>query len=101
MAMELWKVHVRDFVVWLVAFIVTTFAGVEIGLVASILLSLLILILETAFPHASVLGRLGKTNVYRCARRDAARSSAQGLLVSGNTYQCLESAPCSCCSHGG
>lgn len=65
-AYELWRVHVRDFVVWLVAFIITVFAGVEMGLMASIALSLLILILETAFPHTAVLGRVGKSNVYRC-----------------------------------
>ena len=64
-AIELWKVHVRDFLVWLVAFVITTFAGVEIGLLASIALSLLILILEASFPHTALLGRLGKTNVYR------------------------------------
>lgn len=64
-ALELWRVHVRDFLVWLVAFVITTFAGVEIGLLASIALSLLILILEVSFPHTALLGRLGKTNVYR------------------------------------
>jgi MFS superfamily sulfate permease-like transporter len=68
-AMELWRVHVRDFAVWLVAFVVTTFAGVEMGLLASICLSVLILILEVSFPHTAVLGRLGKTNVYRCVMR--------------------------------
>jgi MFS superfamily sulfate permease-like transporter len=66
-ALELWRVHVRDFAVWLVAFVVTTFAGVEMGLLASICLSVLILILEVSFPHTAVLGRLGKTNVYRWA----------------------------------
>lgn len=65
-ARELYRIHVRDFLVWLVAFIITTFAGVEIGLLASIVLSLLILILETAFPHTALLGRVGKTAVYRC-----------------------------------
>jgi SulP family sulfate permease len=63
--LELWRVHVRDFAVWLAAFVVTTFAGVEMGLLASICLSLLILILEVSFPHTALLGRLGKTNVYR------------------------------------
>lgn len=65
-AMELWRVHVRDFLVWLVAFVITTFAGVEIGLLSSIALSIFILVLEVAFPRTAVLGRLGKTNVYRC-----------------------------------
>lgn len=57
--------HVRDFAVWTTAFLVTTFAGVEIGLMASIALSLLIIVLEVSFPHTSQLGQLGKSNVYR------------------------------------
>jgi hypothetical protein len=32
---------------------------------ASIALSLVIIVLEVAFPRTPVLGRLGKTNVYR------------------------------------
>jgi sulfate transporter 4 len=48
-----------------VAFIVTTFAGVEYGLMSSIALSLLILVLESSFPHTAQLGRIGKSNVYR------------------------------------
>lgn len=60
------QTHLRDFFVWLVAFVVTTFAGVEYGLMSSIALSLLILVLESSFPHSAQLGRLGKSNVYRC-----------------------------------
>ncbi|KAF8060559.1 SULTR2 [Scenedesmus sp. PABB004] len=62
-AIELFKLHLRDFIVWLCAFAVTTFAGVELGLMSSIALSLVILVLEASFPHTAVLGRIGKTNV--------------------------------------
>jgi MFS superfamily sulfate permease-like transporter len=64
------QTHLRDFIVWLVAFIVTTFAGVELGLMSSIALSLLILVLESSFPHTAQLGRIGKSNVYRSAGTD-------------------------------
>ncbi|WIA23007.1 hypothetical protein OEZ85_001360 [Tetradesmus obliquus] len=64
-AMELLRVNLRDFAVWLTAFAVTTFAGVELGLMSSIGLSMAILILDTAFPQVSLLGRVPKTNTYR------------------------------------
>lgn len=60
------QVHVRDFLVWLCAFIATCFAGIELGLAVSLGLSLIVIIFETAFPHAALLGRVQKTSVYRC-----------------------------------
>jgi MFS superfamily sulfate permease-like transporter len=55
----------RDFAVWLTACAVTLFGGVEYGLLSSIALSMAILILDTAFPQTSLLGRIPKTNMYR------------------------------------
>jgi sulfate transporter 4 len=66
-AYHLFKTHVRDFIVWLVAFIGTAFLGVELGLGISIGLALLIVIFETAFPHMAVLGQVNNSSVYRCA----------------------------------
>jgi sulfate transporter 4 len=54
--------------VWLTAFLCTLFLGVELGLAISIGLALLIVIMESAFPHSAVLGRLEKSTVYRWGR---------------------------------
>jgi hypothetical protein len=59
------QTHLRDFVVWLAAFVCTLFLGAELGLAISIGLALLIVILETAFPHTAVLGQIERTTVYR------------------------------------
>jgi hypothetical protein len=75
------QTHLRDFVVWLVAFIVTTFAGVELGLMSSIALSLLILVLESSFPHTAQLGHIGKSNVYRSAGTDSVFCSRSVLCL--------------------
>lgn len=53
------QVQLRDFLVWLTAFICTLFLGVELGLAIAIGLALLIVIAESAFPHTAVLGRVG------------------------------------------
>ncbi len=51
-AYELLRVHFRDFIVWMVAFLVTCFAGVEIGLASSIGLSIVITIAGGWAGHA-------------------------------------------------
>jgi sulfate transporter 4 len=57
------QTHLRDFAVWLVAFLATLFLGIELGLAAAIGLALLIVIFESAFPHTAVLGRVDRTTV--------------------------------------
>lgn len=47
------------------SFISTMFLGVEIGLAISIGLALMIVIYESAFPHTALLGRVGRTTIYR------------------------------------
>ncbi len=59
------QTNLRDFLVWLTAFLCTIFLGVELGLGISIGLALLIVICETGFPHTAILGRVDNTNVYR------------------------------------
>lgn len=78
---ELFKVHLRDFFVWLTAFIVTIFAGVEIGLISSIALSLVIIVAESSFPHTAILGRLSKTNVYRSVKRYKDAHTVPGIVI--------------------
>jgi MFS superfamily sulfate permease-like transporter len=63
--LALLQVNLRDFAVWLTACAVTLFGGVEYGLLSSIALSMAILILDTAFPQTSLLGRIPRTNMYR------------------------------------
>jgi MFS superfamily sulfate permease-like transporter len=59
------QTHLRDFLVWFTAFICTLFLGAELGLGISIGLALVIVILESAFPHTAVLGQIERTTVYR------------------------------------
>jgi MFS superfamily sulfate permease-like transporter len=60
------QTQLRDFIVWLVAFVVTLFAGIELGLAAAIGLALVIVIIESAFPHTAMLGRVERTTVRGC-----------------------------------
>lgn len=64
-AIFLWRTQRKDFAVWVTAFLVTIFTGVDYGLMASVGLALLIVIYESAFPHTAMLGRIPGTTVYR------------------------------------
>lgn len=64
-AAYLFRTHLRDFAVWVVAFLSTLFLGIELGLGVAIGLALLIVIFESAFPHTAMLGRIDRSTVYR------------------------------------
>ncbi|GBF98588.1 sulfate transporter [Raphidocelis subcapitata] len=81
MAVYLFKTHLRDFVVWFTAFICTLFLGAELGLGISIGLALLIVILESAFPHTAVLGQIERTTVYRNIDQYPSADLTPGVLV--------------------
>jgi hypothetical protein len=56
-----------------VGFVCVMFMGVELGLAASIGVSLLTVVLEAAFPNVAMLGQVEKTSTYRSALLPAAR----------------------------
>eukprot|EP00775_Hariotina_reticulata_P000498 gene498-768_t len=62
-ALQLWKTNFRDFLCWVIAMGGVLFLGVELGLGVAITLSLFLYILETAFPHTAILGRVEKTDL--------------------------------------
>jgi sulfate transporter 4 len=58
------QTNLRDFFTFLAAALCVVFLGVELGLAVSIGLSLFLYILETAFPHFALLGRVKKTDLF-------------------------------------
>jgi MFS superfamily sulfate permease-like transporter len=65
--------------VWITAFICTLFLGIELGLAISIALALLIVIMESAFPHSAVLGRVDHSTVYRWGGEGTGYHGAQDM----------------------
>jgi len=64
-AIYLWRVHKLDFFIWFISFLGTIFLGAEKGIGIAVIISLLSVIYESAYPHTAVLGKLPGTNVYR------------------------------------
>lgn len=63
--LQLWKVAKLDWLVWVATFLCTLFAGVEVGILVGVGLSLILVLYKTAFPRISAIGRLPGTNIYR------------------------------------
>lgn len=79
--MYLWRVHKFDFGVWTIACLGTMFLGVEIGLAIAVLVSLLLVIYESAYPHTAVLGRLPGTAVYRNVKQYPEAERYDGIVM--------------------
>jgi sulfate transporter 4 len=54
---------------------------VEIGLAIAVIVSLLIVIYESAYPHTSVLGRLPGTSIYRNVKQYPQGERYDGILI--------------------
>jgi len=80
-AIYLWKVHKLDFSTWLIACAGTLFLGVELGLAIAVILSILLVIYESAYPHTAVLGRLPGTTVYRNVKQYPDASTCSGVVI--------------------
>ena len=80
-ALYLWRVHKFDFGVWMLAFVGTLFLGVEIGLGIAVIISLLLVIFESAYPHTAVLGRLPGTHQYRNIKQYPYAECYDGIVM--------------------
>ena len=80
-AIYLWNVHKFDFLVWTVSCLGTMFLGVEIGLIIAVVLSILIILFESAYPHTAVLGRLPGSTVYRNVKQYDEAEQYQGVVI--------------------
>nr|AWG96598.2 putative H+/sulfate transporter [Scenedesmus acutus] len=81
-AAQLWRTNFRDFLCWLAACLGVCFLGVELGLGVSIGLSLFLYVLETAFPHLAILGRVDKTDLAASTKQFAGTAkTVPGVLA--------------------
>lgn len=81
-AVALWHTHRSDFMMMLTTFIVTLALGIEEGVFAGVLLSILVILYKSTKPHMAVLGKLPNTNIYRnIDRYKTAERLEEGLIV--------------------
>ncbi|NNE29900.1 MAG: solute carrier family 26 protein [Saprospiraceae bacterium] len=79
--LHLWKVNRRDLAMLLVTFFATLGLGIEQGVLVGVILSLVMIIFQTAYPHHAALGRVKGTDLYRNLERFDDLEDRPELLV--------------------
>lgn len=77
----LWKVSKLEWAQWMVAAFVTAFAGVTWGIVASIGLSILLILKHSSRPSTAVLGILPGTDIFVSLKRYSAAVELPGIKI--------------------
>ena len=66
---KLWKTDRKDLAMLMVTFAATLFLGIEEGIAAGVILSLVVVIYSSTKPHYAEVGRLGSTDTFRNIKR--------------------------------
>ncbi|XP_036047830.1 solute carrier family 26 member 6 isoform X1 [Onychomys torridus] len=78
---SLWKANRVDLLIWLVTFVATILLNLDIGLAASIVFSLLLVVIRMQLPHYSVLGQVPDTDIYRDVEEYSGAKEIPGVKV--------------------
>lgn len=81
MVISLYKTNKKDFYMLLFTFVATLLFGVQIGISTGILLSLVLVIHRSAYPHLAELGKLPDSSYYRNLSRFPEASVRGDALV--------------------
>ncbi len=80
-ALQIYRVRRSDFLVLAFAFVSTLVLGVDVGILLSILASLVIVIHRSVHPFTATLGRIPGTEVYRNIERFQEAKEFDGLII--------------------
>ncbi|CAL0314658.1 unnamed protein product [Lupinus luteus] len=80
-AIFLWRVDKKDFLLWTITSTTTLFLGIEIGVIVGVGASLAFVIHESANPHIAILGRLPGTTVYRNVKQYPEAYTYNGIVI--------------------
>lgn len=80
-AVELWKTDRNDFFMMLATFVVTLIFGIEEGVMAGVLLSILMVLYKSSMPHIAVLGKLKNSRSYRNVKRFEDSEQISGTMI--------------------
>ena len=78
---HLYKVKRSDLALLSLTFVATLSLGIEQGIVAGVVASLLVVIFRTTRPHTAVLGRIPGTHVYRNVKNYEQAETFDGVLA--------------------
>ncbi|XP_017810945.2 solute carrier family 26 member 6 isoform X5 [Papio anubis] len=78
---SLWKANRADLLIWLVTFAATILLNLDLGLMVSVVFSLLLVVVRTQMPHYSILGQVPNTDIYRDVAEYSEAKEVPGVKV--------------------
>uniref|UniRef100_A0A2K5XEX4 Solute carrier family 26 member 6 n=1 Tax=Mandrillus leucophaeus TaxID=9568 RepID=A0A2K5XEX4_MANLE len=78
---SLWKANRADLLIWLVTFAATILLNLDLGLMVSVVFSLLLVVVRTQMPHYSILGQVPDTDIYRDVAEYSEAKEVPGVKV--------------------
>lgn len=78
---RLWHLSRKEFVILLITFFFTLFAGLQYGVLGGVLLSLFFVFIRVSRPHLAELGRIPGTHAFRNRKRFPEAEVDPGILI--------------------
>lgn len=78
---HLWRTHRYDFHMMLTTFLATLTFGIEEGVLAGVVLSIVIVLFKSSRPHIAILGKLPNSNSYRNIKRFESVEQPEDILI--------------------
>ncbi|XP_014476242.1 PREDICTED: solute carrier family 26 member 10 isoform X2 [Dinoponera quadriceps] len=78
---KFWKLNKTDALIWIVTFLVVTLVNIDIGLLAGLLVSLIIILLQTIRSYTCLLGHIPHTDLYLDLDRYKAAEEIHGIKI--------------------
>ncbi|XP_054007384.1 solute carrier family 26 member 6-like isoform X1 [Hylaeus anthracinus] len=79
--MKFWKLNKYDALIWIATFLMVVVVSIDIGLLFGIMLSLLIILLQSIRPYTCLLGHIPNTDLYLDLSRYKAAVEIPGLKI--------------------
>lgn len=80
-ARHLWKTDRRDLAMLTVTFFATLLTGIEQGIILGVVLSLVVVVYESSYPHYAILGKIPGTEAFRNVKRFSEAIEIAGVLM--------------------
>ncbi|KAH0954229.1 hypothetical protein HN011_002174 [Eciton burchellii] len=78
---KFWKLNKSDAIIWLITFSIVILIDIDIGLLAGLLVSLIVILLKSIRPYTCLLGHIPDTDLYLDLSRYKAAVEIKGIKI--------------------
>ena len=79
--LALWTEDRKDFWMLVLTFLITLIWGIQEGILTGVMISVGLVLYQSAYPHIAILGRIPETNIFRNVNRFPEARTEDGILI--------------------